>query len=230
LARLIRFGPHVFDPATGELGLAGCSVTLRPQTALILAHLVAHAGQLVTRDELNRVLWPTATYVDCVHGINLCIHELRGLLNDDPKRPIYIETFPRRGYRFNGAVDLNGDLEPGRVDARTDAPGAALIAVVEPRGNMKVEIVCIAPQGMWLMVDTGELFVPFSLDPLLKDASINQLLKIERLDQDHLYWPLLDLTVLLGQTGDAGREPENSRRCLPASKECHADACELADP
>lgn len=101
----MRFGAFVFDPATGELSTRGRKIALRPQAAQVLRYLAERRGMLVTREELNRELWSEGTYVDFAHGLTLCIYEIRGALHDDPSAPAYVETLPRRGYRFVAAVE-----------------------------------------------------------------------------------------------------------------------------
>jgi DNA-binding winged helix-turn-helix (wHTH) protein len=101
----IRFGPYAFDTETGELTKSGHRTALRPQAAHVLTYLASHSGQLVTREELREHVWGSETYVDFEHGLNLCIHEIRAALHDDANSPTYVETLPRRGYRFIGAVE-----------------------------------------------------------------------------------------------------------------------------
>jgi DNA-binding winged helix-turn-helix (wHTH) protein/TolB-like protein len=101
----IHFGPYAFELDTGELTKNGHLLSLRKQCADILRYLLTRPGELVTREDLARELWAAGTHVDAEHGLNLCIHEIRAALHDDPIAPRYIETFPRRGYRFIGTID-----------------------------------------------------------------------------------------------------------------------------
>lgn len=94
-----RFGDFVFDPASGELrGPAGV-VRLQPQIAALLETLIERAGSVVSRAELQARLWPD-TNVEFDEGINNCVRQLRVALGDSATEPRYIETLPRRGYRF----------------------------------------------------------------------------------------------------------------------------------
>lgn len=127
---LLRFGPFVFDSATGELTARNRRTTLRPQTARVLEFLARRAGQLVTRDELNRELWGGETYVDFEHGLNLCIHEIRAALHDKSGSPTYVETLPRRGYRFIAPVE-NDPIEVQASIPHLDPVDAAAIPVRE---------------------------------------------------------------------------------------------------
>ena len=103
-AEVIRF--HVFevDTVTGELRKHGLRIKLQEQPFQVLCLLLARPGELVTREELRKMLWPADTFVDFEHGLNKTINKLREALSDDKERPRYIETLPRRGYRFIASV------------------------------------------------------------------------------------------------------------------------------
>ena len=85
---------------TRELLHGGTRIRLQEQPFQILKALIARPGELVTRDALRDLLWPDGTFVDFEHSLNAAVKRLRAVLGDDPKRPIYIETLPRRGYRW----------------------------------------------------------------------------------------------------------------------------------
>jgi TolB-like protein len=102
--RRVRFGPFEIDEKTGELRKDGTKIRLQAQPLEILQILLEHPGELVARDELRKRVWPTDTFVDFDHGINNAIKRLRESLGDTGERPSYIETLPRRGYRFLHAV------------------------------------------------------------------------------------------------------------------------------
>ena len=104
LDTLVRFGVFTLDRATGELTREGRRVPLQDQPARVLAYLVAHHGQLVTRDELRRLLWPDGTFVDFNTGLHVSISKIRNALGDSATRPRFIETLPKRGYRFVAPV------------------------------------------------------------------------------------------------------------------------------
>ena len=103
-----RFGVFEVDPRNAELRRSGASVRLREQSFRILVHLVDHAGELVRRDDLRRLLWPADTFVDFDHGLNTAMMRLRDALGDPASAPVYIETVPRRGYRFVAPVVFIG--------------------------------------------------------------------------------------------------------------------------
>ena len=97
---LVRFGVFEVDLRSGDLRKAGVRIPLHEQPFQILKLLVEHPGQLVTRDELRRALWPSDTFVDFEHALNAAVKRLRDTLGDSADAPRYIETIPRRGYRF----------------------------------------------------------------------------------------------------------------------------------
>ena len=95
-----RFGVFEFQLCTGELSKDGRPVALRPQAQRLLALLVASAGTVVSRAEIQRELWSGDTFVDFDQGVNHAIRELRAALGDVADAPRFIQTVPRRGYRF----------------------------------------------------------------------------------------------------------------------------------
>jgi TolB-like protein/DNA-binding winged helix-turn-helix (wHTH) protein/Flp pilus assembly protein TadD len=99
-AEVIRFGVFEVDTVTGELRKHGLRIKLQEQPFQVLSLLLARQGELVTREELHQKLWPADTFVDFEHGLNKTINKLREALSDDRETPRYIETLPRRGYRF----------------------------------------------------------------------------------------------------------------------------------
>src|SRR5438105_12831886 len=98
----VKFGFDRFelDVRSGELRRDGKPVKLQLQPFKVLAFLVAHAGQVVTREEIRQHVWGGETFVDYEQGLNYCIREIRAALGEDAADPRYIETHPRRGYRF----------------------------------------------------------------------------------------------------------------------------------
>ncbi len=98
------FGLFELDMATGDLRRAGRPVHLAPQPSRVLIALVERAGEVVTRDELKEVVWGDNTFVDFEQGLNFCIKQLRGALGDEAENPRFVETVPRRGYRFIAPV------------------------------------------------------------------------------------------------------------------------------
>ena len=105
VAKLIRFGPYAADVRSGELYRSGIKLKLRDQSFQVLAMLLEHVGELVTREQLRQKLWPDETFVDFDHGLNAAVERLRRCLGDSAAIPEFIETLPRRGYRFIGKVE-----------------------------------------------------------------------------------------------------------------------------
>ena len=110
----LRFGPFELDAAAGELRKAGTLIKLQPQPFRLLQILAERAGTVVTREEIQQSLWSEATFVDFEHGINFSIKKIRGALADDAEKPRYIETLPRRGYRFIADVQLSSNGKNGK--------------------------------------------------------------------------------------------------------------------
>jgi TolB-like protein/DNA-binding winged helix-turn-helix (wHTH) protein/Tfp pilus assembly protein PilF len=102
---VIRFQEFELSLKSGELRKNGCVVRLQPQPFKVLVFLASHAGQMVTRQELQQAVWEGETFVDFEHGLNFCIKQIRAALGDDAQSPRFIETLPRRGYRFIAEVE-----------------------------------------------------------------------------------------------------------------------------
>jgi DNA-binding winged helix-turn-helix (wHTH) protein len=100
-----RFGPFELDVVAGELRKAGILIRIQPQPFHVLLLLVNRAGTVVTREDIKRDLWSDSTFVDFEHGINFAINQIRAALADSADSPRYIETLPRRGYRFIAQVE-----------------------------------------------------------------------------------------------------------------------------
>ena len=117
-SRIIRFGGFELDAETGELWNNGRRTRLQEQPRQVLLMLLAHPGELVTRDALRTALWPDDTFVDFDAGVNVVVNKIRHVLRDSAASPRFIETIPRRGYRFIAPVASS----PVRDDARQDLP------------------------------------------------------------------------------------------------------------
>src|SRR5215207_4800320 len=103
-ASLVRFGAFQLDLQTGELQKGGARINLPDQPFRVLATLLERPGELVTREELRQRLWSAETFVDFEHGLNAAVRRLRDALGDSADVPRFIETLPRRGYRFIAPV------------------------------------------------------------------------------------------------------------------------------
>src|SRR3979490_1884797 len=107
-ARVLRFDTFELDLRAGELRKRGVRLRLQGQPVQLLAILLQSAGNLVTREELRSQLWPADTFVDFDHSLHNAIARLREALGDSAETPRYIETLPRRGYRFIAPVEEIG--------------------------------------------------------------------------------------------------------------------------
>jgi TolB-like protein/DNA-binding winged helix-turn-helix (wHTH) protein len=121
---LLRFGTFELELASSELRKGGALVKLQSQHFQLLALLAERAGQVVSREEIRRALWDNETFVDFDRSINFCVNQIRGALDDDPQSPRYIETLPRKGYRFIAPVTEAGD-EHAAAEA---APGPGVVS------------------------------------------------------------------------------------------------------
>ena len=110
--KTIRFGEFEVDLRAGSLSRHGARIRLREQLFVVLSMLLEHAGEVVTREELQRRLWPGDVFVDFEVNLNTLIARLREALGDSAEQPRYIETLPKRGYRFLATVSVGVSSEP----------------------------------------------------------------------------------------------------------------------
>ena len=119
----VRFGAFEFNPQVGELLKHGVKIKLSGQPVEVLAMLLERPGQLITREELQSRLWPHDTVVEFEHSINAAINRLREALSDSADEPRYVETLPRRGYRFIFPVEGGDEAKPdGKAPQAEAAP------------------------------------------------------------------------------------------------------------
>src|SRR5262249_43150874 len=112
-ARTVRFGVFELDCQTGELRKQGVRLRLQGQPIEVLTRLLETPGELVTREELRNRLWPADTFVDFDQALNNSVQRIREALGDSVQSPRFIETIPKRGYRFVGSVS-SPQAEPAR--------------------------------------------------------------------------------------------------------------------
>jgi Tol biopolymer transport system component/DNA-binding winged helix-turn-helix (wHTH) protein len=122
----LRFGVFELSVKTGELRKAGVLINLPPQPAKILALLASHQGELISREDIQQQVWGENTFVDFDRGLNFAIMKIRAALGDDADTPRYVETLPRRGYRFIAPVDKS------EVHAPHDGAAEAAEALAPP--------------------------------------------------------------------------------------------------
>jgi DNA-binding winged helix-turn-helix (wHTH) protein len=109
----IRFGSFELDIDSGQLRKEGRVVRLPPQPFKLLWLLASRPGKLLTRNEIRSALWTDDTFIDFEQGVNFAIKQVREALRDDPERPVYIQTVPKRGYRF--IANVEGHLRAPRT-------------------------------------------------------------------------------------------------------------------
>jgi len=139
-----RFGAFELDAASGELSKAGIPIKLRLQAIQVLLMFVERAGQVVTREEIRGRLWTDDTFVDFQRSINFCVNQIRAALGDDAEKPRYVETLPRRGYRFIAPVTSDLPREP--------AIAVALPSVTTALPSGISETGAVTPSGSGLLV------------------------------------------------------------------------------
>jgi DNA-binding winged helix-turn-helix (wHTH) protein len=127
----LRFSNFQIDLQTKELCRDGRPIKLPPQAFRLLEFLASHPGQLVTREEIQQEIWSGNTFVDFEHAINKSIRQIRNALRDDADQPKFIETVPRRGYRFIAALEPK-DCAPR---AARDISGIGLILEEQPQAE-----------------------------------------------------------------------------------------------
>ena len=137
----IRFGLFEADLASGELRKRGRKVPIQDQPFQVLALLLRHAGEIVTREELQHALWPADTFVEFEQGLNTAIKRLRQALGDSADNPRFIETLPRKGYRFIAPVEV---VRPAVAPETADPPAPAAPAMAPPSARKRRRWVWIA--------------------------------------------------------------------------------------
>jgi len=123
--RIARFGAFEADLRSGELHKNGVKIKLQEQPFQVLAMLLRRPGDVITREELQKAVWPADTFVDFDRGLNKAINKIREALGDSADDPRFVETLPRRGYRFIAPVDVGagvGGLSPGPVNTGPPSP------------------------------------------------------------------------------------------------------------
>ncbi len=110
---VIRFGPFTADLDSGELLREGVRLRLQAQPFQLLTLLLTRTGEVLTRDEIREKLWPADTFVDFDHSLGTAINKIRAALRDSAEEPRFIETLPKRGYRFIGKIAIAAEAEPG---------------------------------------------------------------------------------------------------------------------
>ena len=159
---MYRFGSFELETEPRELRKQGTRIKLQDQPLQILVLLLEHAGEVVTREQIQNKLWPPGTYVDYDNAINSAMRKLREALCDDSGDPRFIETFARRGYRFIGAIEVppRPDREPPTPAPRKSRRGLIV-------GVCATVVLAAAVGGWWLLRPRVETkVVPLTPVPL----------------------------------------------------------------
>src|SRR5437762_11078342 len=135
-SRILRFGPFEAEVQAGELRKQGLKVRLQDQPFQILVMLLDRHGELVTRQEIHQKLWPADTFVDFDHGLNNAVNRLREALGDSAESPRFIETLPKKGYRFIGKVTGYEPPAEAEYQPAEDTPVAKPVPIL---GNTEEE-------------------------------------------------------------------------------------------
>jgi TolB-like protein/DNA-binding winged helix-turn-helix (wHTH) protein/Flp pilus assembly protein TadD len=183
-ARVLRFDSFELDLRAGELHKHGVKLRLQGQPLQVLAILLESAGNLVTREELTSQLWPADTFVDFDHSLHNAIGRIREVLGDSAEIPRYIETLPRRGYRFIAPVE---EVQAPRISEATGNKTSETVAVAPPtapqsktRAALALTLLIFAATGsaFWLVRVVSH---PTSAAPRLRSIAV---LPLENLSGD----------------------------------------------
>ncbi|MGA3125508.1 MAG: winged helix-turn-helix domain-containing protein [Candidatus Korobacteraceae bacterium] len=187
---LIDFGVYRLDVKKGELRKLGTSIRLQPQPLKLLVLLASSPGEVVTREQIQQEIWGTDTFVDCERGMNHCVRQVRAALSDDANSPRYIETVPRRGYRFIAPVQV-----PELPSQVQQASAAGAMEAQAPDSTPR-------PERNWVLVALAAMAV-FAIAALIFAARHSQVRKKPAKTPSKLTLAVLPFENL---TGDQGQE------------------------
>jgi len=138
---VIRFDVFELDLRAAELYRAGRKIKLQIQPFRALALLLERPGEVITREEFEKRLWPEDTFVDFDHSLNTAIRKLRQALGDDKKKPRFVETLPKRGYRFIG--NLQTATLPAALETPMDSSCVGRLAAISGDGELSFALLSI---------------------------------------------------------------------------------------
>src|SRR5215831_9574 len=133
----LSFGTFELDCESGELVKRGSPLRVQEKPLQLLLLLLEHPGEIVSREDLQKRLWPNGTYVHFDKGLNTAVKKLRYVLGDSPDKPVFIETIPRRGYRFIAPISVNG--------SGTNSAGASVSHSDNHQFRAEFETVVVTP-------------------------------------------------------------------------------------
>jgi len=229
----VSFGAFELDLETGELRESGRIVKLRPQPMRVLCLLVSHAGKLISREDIRHYLWGESTFVDYEIGVDYCVNRIRAVLRDRAQTPRYIETLPRRGYRFVAAVkrhrpfveptlavlpfaNLNGD--PAKeyfAEGVTDALITELARIPEVRVISRQSVLHLKGSSRRL----DEIARDLGVDGMVEGGVLHEgnrvrvTAQLVLMEPEHQVWAQsydCDTTAVLATQRDAAREIADS--------------------
>jgi DNA-binding winged helix-turn-helix (wHTH) protein len=213
----IEFDGWRLNRNSGELRRAERSIRLRPQPLQVLEQLLAHPGEVVTRAHLIAGLWPKGI-LDFDTALNSAVRRLRKALCDDASTPKYIETLPRKGYRFIGSVTLRSTGGPIRFNAAPPLVLAIRKAVFPRRLQTIVAACALTAVGIWLAIDSRESTLgPPTIAPSLaatetvSKAQIFQFLEMQFARADGNHDGELDAAELAAFVHSVARQEGNRR-------------------
>jgi TolB-like protein/DNA-binding winged helix-turn-helix (wHTH) protein/Tfp pilus assembly protein PilF len=181
----VRFADFALDLRTGELRRDGTLLKLQPQPSKVLTVLVSRAGEVITRQELAQQVWGSETFVDFEQGLNFAVRQIRTVLGDDADHPSFLETIPKRGYRFIGSVAppdsaFRGETDLRRVRRDTEsaaiAPLASLALALQKSGLTRTKIFVLAiivavGTTLYFAFPSGRVIDSIAVLPLVNAAS-----------------------------------------------------------
>ena len=184
-ANHIRFGPFEADLRELELRKRGIKVKLQGQPFQVLAILLRRAGETVTREELRSEVWPADTFVDFDHSLNTAINKIREVLGDSASSPHYVETVPKRGYRFIAVVEaVNGAVPEAPAMRSAEPPPDPDINQLPSAARGTLRFILALVQVMYLIFYVAALFKIERIHSILAEFSPS-------------FAPVLQLVILL---------------------------------
>ncbi len=178
-ANTVRFEGFEVDLRAQELYKAGRKIKLQVQPFQVLAMLLEQPGEVVTREEMQKRLWPADTFVDFDHSLNTAIKKLRQALGDDIKKPRFVETLPKRGYRF--LVSVKKPAGNSAV-AEVASPGVAKDTVASPWVGRVAKICCEAGHPFAVVaIDEAAAAERKRLDAANDDVGLSLLIASQKL-------------------------------------------------
>ena len=234
----LRFGVFDLDLRAGELRKHGLRVRLQEQPFQVLAMLLEHPGEVVTREEVQKRLWPADTFVDFDHGVNKAINKIREALGDSAQSPRFVETVARRGYRFLAEVEV-ADAAPVRSpDLATQPPPApepphragfagklAMLKDLQPALAWKISVLVLLL--LMAFFGAGKLHSWYRPSPVIRSLAV---LPLESLSsdasQDYFADGMTD--ELISDLGQIGALRVISRTSVMAYKHAHKPLPQIA--